>query len=63
MTQIRITKWIGSNGEVLLPLTEETYNDGNVVSSKGTFFFPITEEVSVPVTGNPMGLLLTLTYS
>lgn len=59
---IKITKWIGSNGEVLIPLSEETYNNGNMVSTRGTYFFPLTEEIVAIEAGNPMGLLLTLTY-
>lgn len=60
---IRITKWIGSNGEVLFPLGEDTtYNSNNLVSTKGTYFMPSTEEIILIEAGNPMGLLLTLTY-
>ena len=60
---IRIKKWIGSNGEILIPLSQETYNDSRVYSTKGTYFIPITEEVVVIEAGNPMGLLLSFTYS
>lgn len=59
----RVLKWIGSNGEVLLPLSETTYNTGKMISvKKGVWYTPITEEVVVIEAGNPMGLLLTLTY-
>jgi hypothetical protein len=60
---IRILKWIGDNGDVLIPLSEETYNNGNMISQSGIFFKPITIEEITPLLGNPMGLLLTLTYS
>ena len=60
---IIVKKWIGSNGEILIPLTEETYNDGNMVSTHGTYFFALTEDKSTPLMGNPMGLLLALTYA
>lgn len=60
----KITKWIGSNGEVLIPLGEPTtYNTNNMISTKGTYFFPLTEEIVAIQTGNPIGLLLTLTYT
>lgn len=57
-----IKKWIGSNGEVLIPLSQETYNDGKMISTKGTYFIPQTETITVIEAGNPMGLLLALTY-
>lgn len=59
---IVVKKWIGSNGEVLIPLTQETYNNGKMVSTRGTYFMPITEESITIQAGNPMGLLLALTY-
>lgn len=58
-----IKRWIGSNGEILLPLTQETYNEGKMISTKGTYFFPVTVSDATPLQGNPMGLLLTLTYA
>ena len=59
---IQVLKWIGSNGEILIPLSEETYNNGKMISTKGTYFIPQTfEEVAIQA-GNPMGLLLALTY-
>lgn len=59
---IKVLKWIGSNGEVLQPLSEETYNDGRMISTRGTYFIPITQEIVAIEAGNPMGLLLSLTY-
>lgn len=59
----KITKWIGSNGEVLIPIGEATtYNTNKLISTLGTYFFPQTEEIIVIETGNPIGLLLSLTY-
>lgn len=58
----RVTKWIGSNGEVIIPLSETTYNTAHMVSSYGNYFFPLTEEIVAIEAGNPIGLLLTLTY-
>lgn len=59
---IRVLRWIGSNGEILTPLTVETYNEGRMISTHGTYFIPQTIEEVAIVAGNPMGLLLTLTY-
>lgn len=59
----RVLKWIGSNGDVLLPLSTATYNTGNLYSTKkGTWYTPITEELTIIEAGNPMGLLLAITY-
>lgn len=59
-----ITKWIGSNGEVLLPLATSADNSEPMVSSYGNYFIPLFESASEPiVAGNPMGLLLSLTYA
>lgn len=60
----KITKWIGSNGEVLIPLGETTtYNTNKLISNLGTYFFPQIEEIVTIEAGNPIGLLLSLTYS
>ena len=59
-----VTKWIGSNGEVLIPLSTDTYNTGRLISTKGTYFLPSLEEEVIEIeTGNPIGLLLALTYT
>lgn len=60
----RITKWIGSNGEVLFPIALSTDNSEHMVSSNNNYFIPVFEVV-IPdiVAGNPIGLLLSLTYS
>lgn len=64
MAPIKVTKWIGSNGEILIPLGDPTtYNTNKLISNLGTYFFPQTEEVVAIEVGNPIGLLLSLTYS
>lgn len=60
-----IRKWICENGDVLIPLTDITVassTDGKLVSAKGKFYLPLIEETSIIVAGNPIGLLLSLTY-
>lgn len=60
----KVTKWVGSNGEVLVPLGDATtYNTNKMISTHGTYFFPLTEEIVAIETGNPIGLLLSLTYT
>lgn len=59
-----ITQWIGTNGEVLIPLSSSADNSEPMISTNGTYFMPIfyTAPPEI-VTGNPMGLLLSLTYT
>jgi len=59
----RVKKWIGANGEILLPLADTTYNTSPMISTSGNYFFAITEEIEAIETGNPIGLLLSLTYT
>lgn len=59
---IRVDRYIGSNGEILLPLEQTTYNTAALIGSDGVYYIPQTSEVVVIEAGNPMGLLLTLTY-
>ncbi len=60
----KITKWIGDNGDVLIPLGDPTtYNTNKLFSLSGVYFIPFTEEVVAIETGNPIGLLLSLTYT
>lgn len=62
MTQI--VQWVGSNGEVLLPLSVEADNSAHMVSSNGNYFIPIFYVAPPTIeAGNPIGLLLSLTYS
>lgn len=57
-----VTKYIGSNGDVLLPISETANNTSPLVSGKGVYFIPLTEEQAIIEAGNSMGLLLALTY-
>ena len=60
----RITKWVGSNGEVLFPTELSTDNSKPLISSNNTYFIPVFEVIYPDiVTGNPIGLLLSLTYT
>lgn len=59
-----ITQWIGSNGEVLLPLTSSVDNSSPMISTNGTYFTPIFYVAPPEIAeGNPIGLLLSLTYT
>lgn len=60
---IIVDYYIGDNGEVLFPLTETNDNTSNLVSERGTFYKVFTHEVVAIEEGNPMGLLLAITYS
>lgn len=62
MTTI-VDRYIGSNGDVLIPITSTTDNTSNLISIRGVYYLAQTHEVVTIVTGNPMGLLLTLTYA
>ena len=60
----RITKWIGSNGEVLLPTELSTDNSKHLISSHGNYFIPIFEVIYPDiVSGNPIGLLFGICKS
>lgn len=60
---IKVKRYIGSNGEILLPISESTYNSSSLISSSGVYFLAVTEEVVIIEAGNPIGMLLTLTYA
>lgn len=57
-----VDRYIGSNGDILLPVTDTLSNTSNLISIKGTYYIAQTHEVVAIEAGNPMGLLLTLTY-
>lgn len=59
---IVIDRYIGSNGDVLIPLGDNADNANNLISSNGTYYIVQSREVIQIEAGNPMGLLLTLTY-
>jgi len=57
-----LDRYIGANGDILIPVTSSDSNTSDLISIKGVYYLAQThEEVSI-VAGNPMGLLLTLTY-
>lgn len=63
---IFLRKLITDNGDVVFPLSEMEVTStsvGRFVSDSGKYYMPIFEEIVPIVGGNPMGLLLTLTYS
>lgn len=58
-----VDRYIGTNGDVLIPLTDTANNTSPLLSvKKGVYFIPQTHEEAIIEAGNPMGLLLTLTY-
>lgn len=59
----QVKRYIGSNGEILLPLNQNAENTANLVSVSGVFYLAVTEAEAVPIeAGMPMGLLLSITY-
>lgn len=56
-----VKRYIGVNGDILIPVPESNDNTSNLVSLKGVYYLAQTEAVPIEQ-GNPMGLLLTLTY-
>jgi hypothetical protein len=62
----KIARWIGSDGDILVPLnTNAIDNSGKLYSvNTGVLYFSQLEPTSIPIqAGMPMGLLLSLTYS
>lgn len=59
---IIVDRYIGSNGEVLIPAEVTANNTADLISSKGVYYLAQTSEQAIIEAGNPMGLLLTLTY-
>lgn len=58
----RVDRYIGSNGDVLIPTTTTADNTSDLLSIGGTYYKVQTTEIVQIEAGNPMGLLLTLTY-
>lgn len=58
-----IDRYIGDNGIVLLPITSTANNTSDLVSDTGVYYKAFTREVAIIEAGNPVGLLLALTYS
>lgn len=61
MATIQLTKYICDDGSVLIPLGDATF--ANLVSDSGKFYLAVTETISAIEAGNPIGLLLALTYA
>jgi hypothetical protein len=59
---IVVNRYIGSNGEILIPLSFDSNNVGDLLSINGTYYKVQTTEIVAIEAGNPIGLLLTLTY-
>lgn len=57
-----VDRYIGDNGIVLLPISSSANNTSDLISDTGVFFKVFTHEVVTIEAGNPMGLLLALTY-
>lgn len=57
-----VKKYIATNGDVVFPLTSTANNTSNLISDKGVLYLAELEEIVAIEAGNPMGLLLTLTY-
>jgi len=65
MPTLVVDNYIGTDGSLLIPLTSTSDNSSNLLSTKGVLYIAQTHEYSAPasiVAGNPIGLLLTLTY-
>lgn len=58
-----VDRYIGSNGEVLIPISDTENNTSHLISSKGVFYLVQTHDEVTIEAGNPMGLLLAITYS
>jgi len=59
---IILDRYIGLNGDVLIPVTTSATNTSDLISIKGVYYIAQTSEIVQIEAGNPMGLLLTLTY-
>lgn len=59
---VRVDRYVGTNGDILLPVTETANNTSDLISIKGVYYLAQTGEIVAIEAGNPMGLLLTLTY-
>ena len=51
-----VDRYIGSNGEVLLPISDTTDNTSDLISSRGVYYIAQTHEEVAIVAGNPMEL-------
>lgn len=62
---IIVDRYISDDGELLMPISTTLNNTSDLLSDRGRFFkvFTHSDEVVAIEAGNPIGLLLTLTYS
>lgn len=58
----KVDRYIGSNGDVLIPTTTTANNTSDLISIAGVYYKVQTSEIVAIEAGNPMGLLLALTY-
>lgn len=60
----RVDFYIGDDGELLMPINTTPNNTSDLLSDRGVYYKAfITDTTVYPIeAGNPMGLLLTLTY-
>lgn len=56
-----VKRYIGSNGEILIPINQNDTNSANMISTRGTYFIAqtITPAVATLIHG---GLLLAISY-
>lgn len=61
---IVVKSYIGDNGEILFPVSSTDDNTSNLISENGTYYMAVLQDDTAPTiqAGNPMGLLLVLTY-
>lgn len=60
----RVDFYIGDDGDYIRPISATADNTSDLVSDRGVYYKAfITDTTVYPIeAGNPMGLLLTLTY-
>lgn len=56
----RVDRYIGTNGEILIPTTTTTDNTSNLISTNGVYYLAQTSENK---TGTIIGLPFGLTYA
>lgn len=54
-----IARYIGTNGDILIPVTSTSGNTSNLLSLTGAYY--LAQAISAEP-GSPIGLLLALTY-
>jgi len=61
---IIVDRYISDDGQILIPISSTADNISDLVSDRGTYFkaFTHSDETVAIEAGNPMGLLLVLTY-